>query len=111
MQAWKAWFNQSNNCLTLNLIGEITTGPNMELCAQRKVTHGTKATTCCVEIMERETNSRPLKQPAFVHFCEEIKNVDQYMEVTVFYRGEKIANVTDLTLVCQNVETGIEYAV
>lgn len=102
MQNWKAWFNQSDNQLTINVIGEVTTVPNLELCLCQKSWNSNELH---LEVKESEASNPPLKQPRFVHFCEKIQDLSQVDCVCVFYNNEEVARMTSIEVVCQELQT------
>jgi len=101
MQNWKSWFNQNDNQLTINVIGELSTTPNVDLCLCQKSWENNELH---LEVRENPASNPPLKQPRFVHYCEKIQNVDQVECVRVFYRNEEVARITSIQVVCQELE-------
>ena len=104
MQAWKAWFNETNDDLTINVIGEFTSTPQSDFCLSLKYPSVLNTSILALEVVETKSSSTPVKQPRLVHFCCKVKEVMEFNQVQVFYNNEVIADIKNIEVVCQQAE-------
>jgi len=102
MQAWKAWFNETNNDLTINVIGEFTSTPKFDLCLAPRYPGVMNTDTLVLDVQEIVSDAAPLKQPRLVHFCTKVNNIADCKCVQVCYKGEVIADLSTIQVVRQH---------